>query len=66
MKDAANLIGKDLTLICGFRLPPTLHHEKAGKLIKEILEKPGEETFGAKVEVQIIEPGNGLDPVPLP
>jgi len=63
---ASNIIGRQLTVNCGLRLPPTLKWQDAEKVLKDVLLKPSPDTFGAQVSFEVIGPGSGLDTPALP
>jgi len=59
ISNAGNVLRPYTTLKLSLRIPPHLDADKAGKILKEILEK--DPPYGAKVTVDIGGVGNGWD-----
>jgi hypothetical protein len=43
------------------RIPPRISSKKIIESLKETLENPGDETFGAKIKFELVDGGDGFD-----
>ncbi len=48
------------------RIPPHVSSKKIIEVLKDTLEKPGDETFGAKISFELLDGGDGFDAPDLP
>lgn len=48
------------------RIPPKLQSTTVAKILEEKLTAPGPETFGAKIEFELVDAGDGFDAPDLP
>ena len=63
---AGNVIYKDIKFRCSLRIPPQLSSQKVVEILKEKLTAEGEDTFGAKIELEVLDAGDGFDAPDLP
>ena len=66
VSSAGNVIYKGMKFRCSMRIPPRLSAKKVVEDLKKKLTKPGPETFGAKLEFECLDLGDGFDAPDLP
>jgi len=66
LSSAGNVIYKEVKYRCSMRIPPHLPSQKCVEVLKEKLTAPGEETFGAKIDFEVLDAGDGFDAPDLP
>lgn len=63
---AGNVIYKSMKFRMSLRIPPRLSSQNVVNILKEKLTAPGPETFGAKIEFELQDAGDGFDAPDLP
>jgi hypothetical protein len=63
---AGNVTHKEITFRCSLRLPPTMKGDEAEKILKKIVFGEEDYTYGAQIELNAGDTGNGFDAPKLP
>lgn len=63
---AGNAIYKGIKFRCSMRIPPKLSSQKVCDILKEKITAPGDDTFGANIEFNVIDGNDGFDAPDLP
>lgn len=63
---AGNVIYKDIKFRCSMRIPPQLSSKIVVETLGEKLTADGPDSFGAKIEFEVLDAGDGFDAPDLP
>lgn len=66
ISNAGNVLVKEIKARYSMRLPPTLSSQEVGDKLKAILTAEGPETFGAKIDFEMVDNADGFDAPDLP